>query len=247
MTPGSTLIRTVLLALGLLAWASGAAAQAESASSGGERGGEPSAGGSSGGPSDAWFEVERLNAGLPPAPAAMDRSTPMGAMETFLAAVRADRFAEAAHLLDLSRIPVEAQAERGPDLARKLGVILENHVWIDWDALPDRPDALLQPAAGNDPLAGQMQRSLVVDRLDIDDHAVPLRLNRLKPEGQEPAWVFSRHSVDNIDALYALYGPGWLAEVIPRAWQEQSSLSWSGGSSSPRPRWSSRPRARSSS
>ena len=219
--PGPVLLRMLLLALGLLAWAPGAAAQF----SGGSLAGGSSGGGSSAGPAEAWFKVERLNPGLPPPPEALDRSTPMGALESFFAAVRDGRFDEAAHLLDLSRIPPEAQAVIGPELARKLGVIIENHVWVDWDTLPDRPDALLTGASGNDPLAGQMRRSVLLDRLDIGTHAVPLRLNRLKPDGRDPAWVFSRQTVGNIDALYRRYGRGWLAEEIPQEWRGQSWLS----------------------
>ncbi len=213
---GSKLIRTMFLLLGLLGGATTAGAQAAS--------GSASSGGDPAGPPEAWFAVDQLNAGLPPAPDLFDRATPMGTMESFLAAIRTDRLNDAAHALDLSRVPVAVQATRGPELARKLGVILENHVWIDWDALPDRPDALLD-TAGKDPLAGQMRRSLLVDRLDVDDHWVPLRLNRVKPADHPPVWVFSRQSVDNIDALYAIYGPGWLADALPAAWQRQSWLS----------------------
>ncbi len=217
--PGATLIRTLLLALGVLACVPLAAAQPQPA-------GTASSHESSGsGPSKAWFEVERLNAGLFPPPAALDRSTPMGAMESFLAAVRAERYDEATHLLDLSSVPPELQLRRGPELARKLGVILENHVWIDWDALPDRPDAVPQAGPGNDPLAGEVRRSVLVERLDLDGHSVPLRLNRLKPAGGDPVWLFSRQSVENIDALYQHYGPGWLADLLPPDWQRQGWLS----------------------
>ena len=214
--PGSALIRRSLLALGLAAWAAIAAAQPS--------GGGSADGSSAGGPSEAWFEVEELNSGLPPAPEALDRSTPMGTMESFLDAVRAGQLDEAAHLLDLERVPGPTQAERGPELARRLGVILENHIWLDWDALPDRPDALLQSAAGNDPMVGQMRRSLLIGRLDLDQRSVPLRLNRVKPEGGDPVWVFSRQTVGNIDALYRAYGPGWLHELLPADWQERGWL-----------------------
>ncbi len=219
---GAMILLQLLLVLGLLAWAPVAAAQAVG---GAASGGSASSGGSGDGPSEAWFEVERLNAGLGPAPEALDRATPMGAMESFLAAVRAERYVEAAHLLDLTRVPPQAQLRRGAELARKLGVILENHVWMDWDQLPDRPDAVPLAGAGNDPLAGEMRRSLLVERLDLGGHSVPLRLNRVKPTGGDPVWVFSRQSVDNIDALYRIYGPGWLAEILPPEWQRQSWLS----------------------
>lgn len=222
---GRLLIRTVVLLLGLwLASAAPAVAQSGGLATSASGGSSSESDGASK-PADAWFRVDRLNAGLPPAPESLDRTTPMGAVESFLSAARAGRYDEAAHLLDLGRVPVKRQAERGPELARKLAAVIENHVWLDWDALPDRPDALVDGGAGGTPRAGERRRSLVVGKLDIGDHMVPLRLRRVKPEGAEPVWVFAPQSVDNIDALYDRYGPGWLHEWFPAEWQEKKWLS----------------------
>lgn len=224
---GRHLIRTVFLLLGLwLAWTGPAVAQSAGPLASASSGGSSSAsGGASDAPADAWFRTERLNAGLPPAPEALDRTTPMGAVESFLSATRAERYDEAAHLLDLGRIPVDRQAERGPELARKLATVIENHVWLDWDGLPDRPDALVEGGLGSTPRAGEFRRSLVAGELDIGSHTVPLRLRRVKPDGADPVWVFAPQSVDNIDALYGRYGPGWLHEWFPAEWQTKSWLS----------------------
>ena len=141
---GTRLLRTVFLALCVLCWA--ALARAQSA---------PDEETSAEAPSDVWFRIEELNLGLPPAPPELDRDTPMGAVESFLAAIRAGRPDRAAHLLELSRIPVDQQAEQGPQLAAKLGTLIQNDIWIDWSDLPDRPDAIVESVTGNNPMAGQ--------------------------------------------------------------------------------------------
>lgn len=215
---GSALIRTILLVLAF--WFAGAGlAAAQLPTPGGGSGSEPS------GPSQAWFPVERLNPGLGPEPPGLDRSTPMGWMESFLGAVRDGRLGDAAHLLDLARVPVDRQAGRGPVLARKLGTLIETHVWLDWGELPDRPDALIEGGAGDAPRAGERRRSIVIGELEVDGHEVPLRLRRVKPAGAEPVWVFAPQSVARIDALYAEHDPGWVQLWLPDDWTRQSGLS----------------------
>ena len=54
---------------------------------------------------------------------------------------------------------------------------------------------------------------------------MPLRIERVKPPGRDPVWVFAPQTVGNIDALYKLYGPGWLHDWISAEWQRQSWLS----------------------
>ncbi|MFU1606375.1 hypothetical protein ACM25O_07835 [Sulfitobacter pontiacus] len=49
----------------------------------------------------------------------------------------------------------------------------------------------------------------------MDDYPASIRLNRIKPEGGDPVWVFSRHTVQNIPRLYTRYGPGRLKPCCP--------------------------------
>ncbi len=169
-----------------------------------------------------WFEVETVNAGLPPAPEGLDRSTPQGSMESFLEASRAEDYPLAAQMLDLSGIDPADQPELGPALARMLAEVIERRYWIDWDELPDRPDALLQGASDRVPLAGEPRRSLRLTIFDLGDRPVPLRLNRLKPASGDPVWVFAQQSVANIPELHALYGPGWFERRLSEAWRAES-------------------------
>lgn len=162
-----------------------------------------------------WFEMDVLNAGLPdPGPEVL-RDTPQAAMESFLTLTRAGRYEAAAHLLDLGGIEPARQAGAGPELARMLETIIERKVIIDWYSLPDVPDAVEANPPSDDPFAAQPRRSLRLWIIDLDNRPVSLRLNRVKPLGGDPAWVFARQSVENLPALYEAYGPSELERALP--------------------------------
>ncbi|MGR3758883.1 mechanosensitive ion channel family protein [Roseobacteraceae bacterium NS-SX3] len=171
---------------------------------------------------EPYFETGSLNAGLGDPPELLDRETPMGAMESFLSLTRQGRFAEAAHLLDLGDVPEASQPERGAELAQRLSVVLDRKVVVDWDRLPDRPDGWKTGARENEQ-TGRVRRSIVLDYLSTRSHDVPLRLNRVKPEQGPAAWVISRQSVGNIDALFYRYGPTRLEQALP-GWARQRSF-----------------------
>ena len=164
---------------------------------------------------DPYYEVEVLNEGLGEAPADVDRETPQAAMETFLSAADASDWERAAHVLDLGEIEPDRQALEGPLAAAQLDEVLDRKVMLSWNTLLDRPDALDAAATSNSAVAGQARRSLLLGVLELDDRTVPIRLNRLQPAGGEPVWVFSRQSVENVPALYALYGPTELEKMLP--------------------------------
>ncbi|OXT01467.1 hypothetical protein B7H23_00315 [Notoacmeibacter marinus] len=174
---------------------------------------------SNGGPPSRWFETDRLNAGLPP-PTGVDllRETPQSALETFLMLGRDKRYADAAHLLDLTDIDLADQERIGFERAAQLYAVLDRKIWIDWSALPDRPDALDPRGSSRDASAGEAQRDLSLGQLALDYRPVSLRLRRIKETGGDPVWVFSRQTVGNIEGLYEAYGPSrferWLPESL---------------------------------
>ena len=164
---------------------------------------------------EGWFTTEALNPGLSDPPDVIDRRTPLAAMESFLYLAERDRFTEAAHLLDLSDLPEDSQALLGERLARELAVVLERKVVIPWSSLADRPDGWLT-GSSDDNSTGRVRRSILIDRLEVDTHLVPIRINRVKAgEDADAVWVFSRQSVDNIPRLYRYYGPTALENSLP--------------------------------
>lgn len=167
--------------------------------------------------SNPYFEADTLNIGLGDAPGFVDRSTPQGTMESLFAAAASGRWKDAAHLLDLADIPPDEQPAVGADLARRLETVITRKTVIDWDKLMDRPDALDETASERAATAGQPRKSILLWTLDLKTRPVPIRLNRIGIEGQEPVWVFSRQTVANIDPLFNLYGPSWLEQELPDA------------------------------
>ncbi|MFC6584355.1 mechanosensitive ion channel family protein [Sulfitobacter aestuariivivens] len=139
----------------------------------------------------------------------------MSSVESFLYLTARGHFSDAAHLLDLTDLPRADQATEGAKRARELSVVLERKVVIPWGSLADRPDGWLA-GSNDDQASGRVRRSLLIDRMELDDHFVPLRLNRIKAgENADPVWVFSPQTVDNIPRLHELYGPTELEKKLP--------------------------------
>ncbi|WP_428926379.1 mechanosensitive ion channel family protein [Marinibacterium sp. SX1] len=168
-----------------------------------------------------WFETGPLNPGLGPAPGWLDRSTPQGTMESFQQAIYMGDYRAAAHLLDLSDIPDPQQGVAGPELAGDLNTVLARKVIIDWNALSDRPDGI--PAHTTADQAATPQRSILVWSIDLADRPVPIRLNRVAPEGGEPVWVFARQTVRNLPALARMHGPTAFEEYMPEALRQRAA------------------------
>lgn len=168
---------------------------------------------------ERWFEVESLNPGLGEAPDDLDRSTPRQSVSQLLKLADERDYQRAAHLLNLNELPEDRQAERGPELARKLVEVINRTMVIDWAELPARSDALLERSSNELPLAGQARRSIELSLLELARAPAEIRINRIKPAEQEAAWVFSSTTVRDIDALYERYGPGWLEERLPDSLQ----------------------------
>ena len=164
---------------------------------------------------DTVFEVETLNRGLAQPVGDLDLSTPQSSMETFLFAVEDGNFADAAHVLNLNDLDPAVQATQGEALAEKLASVIDRKVVISWQQLLERPDSLNAQASSDNPMAGQARKSLLLAVLELDNRGVAVRLNRVKPEDGDAVWVFSRQTVDNIDALYAEYGPSEFEEALP--------------------------------
>ena len=167
------------------------------------------------GPSQYWFAVDAINPGYPDPPEYLDRETPQATLETFLFEAEDGNYAAAAHTLDLREVPEGLRADVAPDLAEKLYVVLKRRVWVDWETATDRPDGLTVAGGSDSPVAGEPRRSIRFAVMDLDGRPVPIRLNRLKPENGDPVWLFSRQTVENIDALYRLYGPSAFEQSVP--------------------------------
>ncbi len=168
-----------------------------------------------GSPPGTYFPAPVLNAGLGQRPDRVDLATPQGAIESFLDAIERDDARAAAHVLNLNELPPDAQAERGPELARQLATVLHRRAVLSWRTLLERPDALDARQSSSVAMAGEPRRSILLGVLDEGAREAAIRLNRVRPEGEEPVWVFSERTVAQIPALDERYGPTVLERALP--------------------------------
>lgn len=165
----------------------------------------------------SYYEQERLNAGLPERDMSEQLRTPQAVLEHFVLSAREDNFHAAAYALNLNLLPSREHETLAPDLARQLHYLLQQHALIDWDSLPDRPDGQIDTASSQNknPLFGTPRRNIRLGAIALEGRNIPIRIQRVKAEGQPPLWVFSASTVENIPALYNRYRPGFLAMYMP--------------------------------
>lgn len=164
---------------------------------------------------NAAFKLESLNPGLPAPDDRLDRSTPQASLEAFFFAISRADFATAAQMLDLDAIPEDGQAIQGPRLAKELAEIIERKMPVDFEAIPDRPDAMETAGTNREPMVGVARKSLKLGSLELGPWPIAIRLNRVQAGDAAPVWVFSRQTVEHIDALYDQYGPTRLERMLP--------------------------------
>ncbi|MBB3329355.1 small-conductance mechanosensitive channel [Halomonas campaniensis] len=162
-----------------------------------------------------WFTTDELNAGLGQAPDEVRRVTPREAVRSFMALTEEGEFAKAAHLLNLSDLTPEEQAERGGELARQLSEVLRRGEWLNVSNLPARRDALVEDATGQHPRAGQPRRNLPLVSLDARGETYDIRLGRYRVGEDEAVWLITPESISAVGLLYEEYGPSWLEQHIP--------------------------------
>ena len=173
---------------------------------------------------EAYYQLERLNTGLPERPADINLRTPQAALEHFILSARTGDFLRAAYALYLNLLPDRVQSAQAAMLAEKLYYVINKRVSIDWDALPDRPDAQVNVAAGGkQAIAGQPRRNVAFGRLTPGDRQYMLYLQRARVGERAPVWVVSPTTVENIETLYAGFGPNWLDRHVP-AWLDRTVL-----------------------
>ncbi|MEN3792585.1 mechanosensitive ion channel family protein [Fulvimarina sp. MAC3] len=187
-----------------------------------------SSGSGSSSPATRWFEVESLNAGLPPMPRFVDRDTPRGMMETFWFAAEVKDWDRAMYTLNFNEISPEIRAEVAPLLTERLFDILQRGYVLDWGTFSDRPDALDAMASSKNPMAGEPRRSIRIATLDLPNRPASIRIERVKTPNGDPVWVFSDETVVNINQLYEVYGPSELERAMPKFLQQNAfwTLKW---------------------
>jgi MscS family membrane protein len=140
---------------------------------------------------------EVINAGLGSPPPEVGRSTPAMAWRSFLNLGREHEFAAAAHLLDLSEVPVAQQRAVGAEVAEKLYDVAR--------VLDLGPSAVASDTADGPVQDGKPLNVVVVGRFLRNGIAGEIWLRRTKSEKTgENAWLFTRQTVSSVRFWYGV-------------------------------------------
>ncbi|MGO2991012.1 MAG: mechanosensitive ion channel family protein [Halomonadaceae bacterium] len=162
-----------------------------------------------------WFAISTLNEGLDEAPDDVRRATPRESIRSFLRLTNEEKFAEAAHMLNLNDLSAEEQQSQGALLTRQLAEVLRRGEWMNASNLSGRQDAAVEDPTGQNSLAGQPRRDIELASLKIEGQDYDIRLGRYRLDDQDPVWLIMPDSITYIPDLYEEYGPSMLEEYIP--------------------------------
>jgi MscS family membrane protein len=137
------------------------------------------------------------------------RGTPRGSVAGFLRAANARDYERAARYLDLSGSS-QHDRERAELYARALKIVLDQTLWVDLDSLSDSPEG-----AANDGLSPGRDR---VGQITLPDgRTVDVLLQRVRSRDGIEIWKFAPATVARLKDLWAAYGYGPLANILPLA------------------------------
>jgi len=166
---------------------------------------------------EAFYMINRLNENIGLPPNRLNFQTPQATLEHFIYSCRENNFEDAAYALNLNLFPKEVSKKEAAVLAEKLYFVLNQRVRIDWDNVSDRPDGQIDiTTSTNAAIAGNPRRSVVFGEVDLEGRDAILRLQRVKLKDYGAFWVIASNTVENIEPLYAIYGPRKLDRIMPQ-------------------------------
>ena len=165
---------------------------------------------------EAFYMIDRLNENIGLPPNRLNFQTPQSTLEHFILSCREGNFEDAAYALNLNLFPKEVTKKEAAILAEKLFFVINQRVRIDWDNVSDRPDGQIDiQTSTNAAIAGKPRRSVVFGEVDLDGRDAVFRLQRLKLNDYGAFWMIAANTVENIEPLYASYGPRKLDRIMP--------------------------------
>ncbi len=147
-----------------------------------------------------------------------NRGNPRSSVEGFIAATRDGKYEKAAQYLDLRNLPIWIDANEGPELARKLKIIMDKAFWMDLELISTDPDS-----AQNDGLP--FHRDLM-DRIKMPYKTVDILLQRVSRDDGVYIWKFSNRTVAEIPLLYEHFGYSPYEEKLRKLLPDITFLGW---------------------
>ena len=165
---------------------------------------------------EAFYTVSRLNQQIGLPPTQFNLRTPQAVLEHFVMSARNGNYEDAIHALNYNLMPLNMTEADAIVLAKKLYFVINQRANIDWDALSDRPDGQTDiSTTTNQAIAGKARRSVVFGEVELNGRDIVLRVQRIRYKEYGALWLISANTVENIEPLYAAYGPRKLDRMMP--------------------------------
>jgi MscS family membrane protein len=156
-----------------------------------------------GGPLPAPTPAPSVSAAPPPPEEKIESDSPRAAMTEFFEACNRGDFTRAADYLEL----LPSETANGPELARKLKAVLDRRLSIDLEVLsPDSAGNRNDGLPGNNDELGKIPVA--------GEKSEPVRILR-RQRGSADVWVFSRGTVQRINAWFEALPHRWMLENLP--------------------------------
>ncbi|MHC4757709.1 MAG: mechanosensitive ion channel family protein [Planctomycetota bacterium] len=144
------------------------------------------------------------------------RGVPRTCVLGFLGKIEAGDFISAAEYLDLRYLPYEMDKEGGPELARKLGIVLKRALWIDPETLSTSPEGHSGDSA--------LDTRDIIGTVEVGGRQIELQLHQVWREDGVRIWKIASGTVYRIPELYEEYGYGPLGERLAKSFPSREFL-----------------------
>jgi MscS family membrane protein len=134
------------------------------------------------------------------------RGNPRDSVKGYFKAAREGDHERAAHYLDLRNLPRQVKKIGGPELARKLKIILDRSLWVDMSLVSDSP--------GGHSEDGLPKYRDVLGVIETEGGTFNILLQKVPREDGVSIWKFSNVTVAQIPELYEYLGYGHLGEAL---------------------------------
>jgi MscS family membrane protein len=135
-----------------------------------------------------------------------DRGTPRTTIAGYFKAVKSADLERAANYLDLRNLPRGYSESDGPELARKLKVVLDRSLWVDTELLSTDPKG-----HSDDGLPSYRD---LVGQIEVNNKSYDILLQRVPRGDGVYIWKLSSKTVRQVPRLYAAFGYGPVGEKL---------------------------------
>jgi len=147
-----------------------------------------------------------------------ERGIPRTSLKGFLDAARDGDFEKAVEFLDLRYLPGWIDASDGPELAKKLKIIIDRKLFLDLGHISDHPSGNKED--------GLPYHQDIFGRIKTPGETVDILMHKVPRDDGVFIWKISNKTVSQIPYLWALYGYKPFEEALANIFPDVVFLGW---------------------